>query len=136
MAGITRDAKTVLSEQKANTSTKAEVLQEMVRHAGAMKKILEDGSPLENFGQHLHEAWILKKSLASNVSTAQIDQWYETAREAGATGGKILGAGSGGFLMLFCKPEKQKRVLDALKDMRVFDARFEPQGSKIIFMGE
>ncbi len=134
--GITRDAKSVLSEQKANTTGKGEVLKEMVKHAASMKKILEDGQSLDAFGNHLHEAWMLKKSMASNISSPQIDSWYDSAREAGALGGKILGAGSGGFLMLFCSPNKQERVRSALKDLKVFNARFEPQGSKIIFMGE
>ncbi len=135
--GVTRDAKSVLSEQKTNTQSdpkKQDVLKEMVKHAHQMKKILENGEPLSRFGEHLHEAWTLKKSMASNISTPEIDDWYNMAREAGAIGGKILGAGSGGFLMLFCERSKQKRVLEAVKGLKLLNTKFEKQGSKIIFM--
>lgn len=133
--GLTRDAKSVLSEQKTNTTSKSDVLKQMVSHAHEMKKILESGKNLNNFGSLLNESWQLKKSMASNVSNPVIDDWYGAALEAGALGGKILGAGGGGFLMLFCEPKKQLRVKDALKNLKVFDAQFEEQGSKVIFVG-
>ncbi|MBK9295144.1 MAG: GHMP kinase [Oligoflexia bacterium] len=133
--GLTRDAKTILSEQKTNTTAKTEVLKEMVSHAHELKKILEQGKDLKRFGEILNQSWELKKTMASNVSNPQIDQWYGQALEAGALGGKILGAGGGGFLMLFCEPKKQMRVKEALKSLKVFNTQLEPQGSRIIFVG-
>jgi D-glycero-alpha-D-manno-heptose-7-phosphate kinase len=133
--GITRDAKVVLKEQSENTNDKREVLREMAQHAHRLRKVLERGEKLESFGRILHEAWQLKKSVARNVSNPQIDAWYDAGLKAGATGGKILGAGSGRFLMLFCTPEKQPAVRQALSDLRPFDIKFDPQGSRIIFVG-
>lgn len=132
--GQTRSAKTVLNEQKSNTNSKKEAIKQMVEYARKMKSILENGETLKKFGELLHESWLLKKTLASNISNPEIDNWYGQALEAGASGGKILGAGSGGFLMIFCEPQKQVRIVQALKGLRRFDMRFEKQGSKIIFM--
>jgi D-glycero-alpha-D-manno-heptose-7-phosphate kinase len=133
--GKTRDAKSVLREQKENTGAKRDTLRAMAEVARKLKSVLESEGNLERFGKLLDEAWQLKKSVASNVSNAQIDDWYERALRAGALGGKILGAGSGGFLMVFCDPEKQDRVKAELRDLRPFETKFEIQGSKIIFMG-
>jgi D-glycero-alpha-D-manno-heptose-7-phosphate kinase len=133
--GRTRDAKSVLREQKENTGAKRDTLRSMAAIARKLKVVLEANGDLENFGKLLDEAWQLKKSVASNVSNTEIDQWYERALKAGAWGGKILGAGSGGFLMVFCEPEKQNKVRAELKELRPFEVKFEIQGSKIIFMG-
>jgi D-glycero-alpha-D-manno-heptose-7-phosphate kinase len=133
--GLTRDAKSVLSEQKQNTEMKRDTLREMSSIARKLKDILESGKNLEHFGGLLHDAWDLKKSIASNISNDKINQWYERGRRAGARGGKILGAGSGGFLMLFCDPSKRESVKKELSDLKLFETKFEPQGSKIIFMG-
>ena len=133
--GLTRDAKSVLKEQKDNTQEKRPVLREMAKIALKLKGILEEAKSLENFGSLLHDAWTLKKSVASNVSNIEINDWYERARKAGAYGGKILGAGSGGFLMIFCDPAKQAAVKSELRELSLFDVKFETQGSKIIFMG-
>jgi D-glycero-alpha-D-manno-heptose-7-phosphate kinase len=133
--GQTRDAKSVLREQKENTGAKRQTLRDMAQIARKMKTALESNGSLESFGRLLHGAWELKKSVASNISSSQIDQWYEKALKAGAWGGKILGAGGGGFLMVFCSPDKQSAVKNELKSLRPFDVKFESQGSKIIFVG-
>ena len=133
--GITRSAKDILAEQKSNTDSKREDLRKMVGIARQMKGVLEKNGSLETFGKLLDEAWQIKRSLASNVSTTAIDQWYERALKAGAWGGKILGAGSGGFLMLFCDPVLKPKICEELKELRTFDCGFDTQGSKIIFMG-
>jgi len=133
--GLTRKSKDVLTEQKNNTRSKREELRKMVDIARKMKIVLERDGSLENFGRLLDEAWQLKKGLASNISTSQIDEWYSRALSSGALGGKILGAGSGGFLMLFCKPELKNRVRQELRELKPFDCGFDTQGSKIIFMG-
>lgn len=133
--GMTRSASGVLSEQKANTEKKRDNLREMARLAGEMKSALEQNKPIEYCGKLLHEGWMLKKGLASGVTAPQIDQWYERALGAGAWGGKILGAGGGGFLMVLCPPDKQEKVKAELSELRHIPVEFESFGSKIIFVG-
>jgi len=133
--GLTRNAKDVLTEQKSNTESKREELRQMVTISKKMKAVLEKDGSLESFGKLLDEAWTIKRSLASNITTSQIDEWYGRALSAGALGGKILGAGSGGFLMVFCDPTLKEKVRHELKELRQFECGFDTQGSKIIFMG-
>jgi D-glycero-alpha-D-manno-heptose-7-phosphate kinase len=85
-----------------------------------------------DFGKLLHESWMLKRSLTNKITNGSIDSIYETARHYGATGGKICGAGGGGFILLFVTPEKQDRVKEALKDLLFVPFRFENLGSHII----
>ena len=77
---------------------------------------------------------MLKKSLAPGLSTDVIDDWYAKARSAGATGGKLLGAGAGGFLMFYAPPDRHEAIARALRGLRRMDFRFEQQGSRIIFV--
>lgn len=133
--GQTRSAKSVLREQNENTSAKRDTLRAMAQIAKKLKNVLETNQNLETFGKLLNDAWELKKSVASNVSNSEINSWYEQALKAGAWGGKILGAGSGGFLMIFCDPAKREKISRELKNLRPFDVQFENQGSKILFMG-
>jgi len=81
----------------------------------------------------LHENWILKKSLVTNISSQEIDQWYDIALMAGAKGGKILGAGAGGFLLLVAPPEKHDAIKEALSNLRAIPIGLDPLGSRIIF---
>ncbi len=133
--GMTRSASGVLSEQKSNTAGKRETLRAMRDLALRLKKILENGEDISRVGELLHEGWMLKKTLASGISASQIDQWYERARSAGARGGKILGAGGGGFLMVTCDPEKQSRVRQELSELRQVPVELEAFGSRILFVG-
>ncbi len=88
---------------------------------------------MECIGELLHETWQLKKQLASRISSGDIDALYETARRAGAIGGKIAGAGGGGFLLVYCPPEKQENVRGALSHLQELPFNLEPDGSKVIF---
>lgn len=133
--GMTRSASGVLAEQKGNTEKKRETLREMRNLAYQLKKVLENGESAVKVGELLHEGWMLKKTLASGISGNRIDEWYDRARAAGATGGKILGAGGGGFLMMICDPEKQARVREELKELRTVPVELEGFGSRIIFVG-
>jgi D-glycero-alpha-D-manno-heptose-7-phosphate kinase len=133
--GLTRSASGVLSEQKNNTDSKRETLREMKNLAFGLKGVLERGESIQKAGELLHEGWMLKKTLASGISAGQIDDWYERALKAGASGGKILGAGGGGFLMVLCDPSKQERVRQELKELRCVPIGLESFGSKIIFVG-
>lgn len=133
--GVTRSASGVLSEQKSNTAQKRETLRTMRDLAFRMKVGLEKNEPIKRAGELLDEGWQLKKTLASGISAGPIDQWYDRAKAAGAYGGKILGAGGGGFLMVLCPPDKQKRVCEELKELRSVKMRFDSFGSRIVFVG-
>jgi D-glycero-alpha-D-manno-heptose-7-phosphate kinase len=133
--GMTRSASGVLSEQKSNTDRKRETLREMKNLAYRLKQSLESNGSMTQVGELLHEGWMLKKTLASGISASQIDSWYDRARAAGATGGKILGAGGGGFLMMLCEPEKQAAVKAELSELRTVPMELESFGSRIIFVG-
>ena len=89
---------------------------------------------LDAIGPILHEGWLEKKKLAAAISTSGIDSLYERALRSGAAGGKVLGAGGGGFLLLYASPEHHDCILNALPELRPVPFRFEPQGSKIIYV--
>ena len=134
--GLTRSASTVLEEkQRAITADrkKRAMLDRMVKLAGQLKVELQRNN-LDAFGEILHENWVLKKSLGRHVSSSQIDDWYATARRCGASGGKLLGAGSGGFLLFYAPKERHEAIRLALAPLRLIDFSFEPQGSRIIFV--
>lgn len=136
--GMTRSADSILKEQKDNTASNEDkrlVLAKMRKQAEEMRDALNQNS-LEDFGVLLHEGWCLKRGLASGISNTRIDDWYATARKHGAIGGKILGAGGGGFLLLFAEPEDQDDIARALPDLQRVPFGLEPQGSKIIFIEE
>jgi D-glycero-alpha-D-manno-heptose-7-phosphate kinase len=107
-------------------------MSQMVRLAYDLKAELERNNTTV-FGEILHENWLLKKKLTQGISTAEIDDWYSKALNAGAIGGKILGAGAGGFLMLTAPVEKHERIKQALRGLRHINVKFEPHGSRIIF---
>ncbi len=130
--GVTRKSSEILSEQKANISSRVEVLRGMQKLAFEARDTILEGE-LDVFGEILHRGWQLKKQLASKVSNPAIDDIYETARRAGAIGGKVSGAGGGGFILLYCRKDKQDDVTRALKGLRQLPFRFEQDGSKVIF---
>jgi D-glycero-alpha-D-manno-heptose-7-phosphate kinase len=89
---------------------------------------------IEQVGRWLHQSWLAKRELARGITDSWIDQWYEAAIAAGASGGKIAGAGGGGFLLLYCRPERQERVAAALESngLTRMDFRFESGGAMVI----
>ena len=134
--GITRSASTLLKTQRevvAADEAKQKVLGKMVELARQLKAELQKNN-LNAFGEIIHENCELKRSLTHAVSNDVIDDWYAHARKAGAMGGKLLGAGSGGFLMFYALRERHEAIRKALKELRQMDFGFEPQGSKIIFV--
>ena len=131
-SGQGRDAGTVLTEQKARVDANATTLAEMVALVDVMENALLGGD-LQEFGRALHHGWQLKRGLASLISNASIDDIYARARNAGALGGKITGAGGGGFILLLCERGSQASVRAALKGLREVPFQLEPEGSKIIF---
>jgi D-glycero-alpha-D-manno-heptose-7-phosphate kinase len=104
----------------------------MVQLAYDMRDELQNNN-VSAFGDILHENWMLKKSITSGISTSFIDDWYDVARNAGATGGKILGAGTGGFLMLYAPKDRHEAIKAALPDLRRIPIGFESLGSRIVF---
>ena len=133
--GFSRQASTILTEQKSNTAQKRTVLRAMKEGAASFKRVLESGEDLRAAGELLHQGWELKRGLATGISSGQIDDWYARGLKAGAWGGKILGAGGGGFLMFLCDPEKQAALKAELKELRPVPVQFEPLGSRILFVG-
>ena len=131
--GISRSASEIAAEQIRKVPQRQRELraiQEMVEEG---IRILQGGGGLEAFGKLLHEAWKVKNSLTAKISTPLINDIYETACRAGAIGGKLLGAGGGGFFLLFVSPEKQPFVRKALDRFLHVPVQFENSGSRIIF---
>lgn len=131
--GFTRDASEIASEQLKTTPAKSKELTAMYEMVSEAESILRSDCDISEFGKLLHESWMLKKGLTSLISNEHIDSVYEVARRAGAIGGKLCGAGGGGFLLLFVKPGLQEQVKQALKGLLHVPFRFESSGSQIIF---
>lgn len=134
--GLTRSANDVLSEQRKNTEQNGvtvDGLRAMRDLADQLRESLCAGN-LDGFGEVLHAGWMLKRTLAAGISSPSIDNWYELARKNGAIGGKLLGAGGGGFLLLYAHPDRHAGLIRTLPQLRPIPFRFEPQGSKIIFI--
>jgi D-glycero-alpha-D-manno-heptose-7-phosphate kinase len=133
--GISRTAHEILGEQIERTqegsiTSELASLGGLVRDAAAV--VCGDGD-LRLFGDLLHQGWLLKRSFSSRISTDRIDEHYSRARAAGAIGGKLLGAGGGGFLLFFVEPERQAGVREALRDLKEVPFRFERQGTTLVF---
>jgi D-glycero-alpha-D-manno-heptose-7-phosphate kinase len=128
--GGTRDANEILQKQSAATAKKFETLRRMRDLAGEMREALAG-----EHGDLLHEGWELKRSLLSSVSTPLVDEWYAKARGAGARGGKLLGAGGGGFLLVFAEPDRHDAIRRALGRPRELPVGLDPLGSRVIFIG-
>jgi len=130
--GIRRMASSVLTEQLENLKTNINVddTKKIVECAKQAIKFLEKNK-LDDFGALLDQSWQIKKKLSSNVSNDQINTMYEDAMNAGALGGKILGAGGGGYLMLYVPEKKQYNVASALKNYEKFNINFDHKGSTV-----
>ena len=129
---ITRKAENVLLEQVENMDARLAVLEQMKELALCARDGLRR-KQVDDFGELLHQGWLMKRQLASRISNPAIDASYDAARAAGALGGKITGAGGGGFLLLYCPAEHQTAVRNALSHLPELPFRFERDGSKVIF---
>ena len=130
--GMSRDSSSILKEQVGNLKDHLNELREIKQMAHEARCAIET----ENFdvlGVLLHESWALKKRLARTISNGRINEMYETARRAGAIGGKIAGAGGGGFLLLYVPLESQNKVRTKLNDLQELPFRLEADGTKVIF---
>lgn len=133
--GQTRSASSILCEQKKNMNHRQDILLAMRNQVEEFRAKVQEGKCLVDIGFLLHRGWEYKKLMASGISNSEIDVYYRLATKNGALGGKILGAGGGGFLLLFCEHQHQQRVRTVLSDLQEVMFDFEPQGSKIIFVG-
>jgi D-glycero-alpha-D-manno-heptose-7-phosphate kinase len=133
--GKTRNSGSILSKQKGNSPANMITLDKMRAQS---EKLFHElvGHRIEEIGTIMKEGWELKKSLASGISDEEIDRFYQRALNAGAIGGKLTGAGGGGFLTLFVPEDKHEAVRNALKSLKEIDFKIEPQGSKIIYVGD
>jgi D-glycero-alpha-D-manno-heptose-7-phosphate kinase len=130
--GITRDAVTVLAEQKRNVTSKMSYLKTMRNLAEELSRQVKNGMDIETFGSILDEGWKLKCQLASTITNDVIDSWYDAAKRAGALGGKLCGAGGGGFLLFVAHPDRHDAIKRALSGLEVLDVGYEPVGAQIL----
>jgi D-glycero-alpha-D-manno-heptose-7-phosphate kinase len=130
--GVTRSSAAILTEQKSNIQNRTQVLSSMKQIAQNARDELLKGN-IDAIGDCLHESWHLKRQLATRISNGYLDDIYQVAREAGAVGGKITGAGGGGFILLFCPYQKHKDLRSALSKLQELPFKLEQDGSKVIF---
>jgi D-glycero-alpha-D-manno-heptose-7-phosphate kinase len=131
--GFSRIASEVAKSTIDNVKKREAELKRMKDMVDEAIKVMQPTShPIEEFGRMLHENWKYKRSLSDKVSTAQIDAMYQAAIDSGALGGKILGAGGGGFLLLFARPELHKKIRERLKGLIHVPFRFETSGSRVV----
>lgn len=130
--GIQRDAGSVLIEQQRNTASNLQALQAMREHARQLSALTRNGFDPLAFGRILDETWRLKRQLATTITNDRIDAWYERALEAGAVGGKLCGAGGGGFLLFVMPPARRAAVRQVLGDLTDVPIGYEAQGSRVL----
>ncbi len=131
--GFSRFASDFAHDQIQNIKSRQTQLQRMRAMVDEAGTILSDPkAPIADIGELLHESWCLKRELADSVSNRQIDEIYEAGRNAGAVGGKLLGAGGGGFMIFFVDPERRQQVRERLKDLIHVSVDIDDDGSKIV----
>jgi D-glycero-alpha-D-manno-heptose-7-phosphate kinase len=130
--GISRNASGLAKQQIAAIPTQTATLQRMQALVYEAAEVLVNGRDIADFGALLHENWLLKRSLTPAISTPVVDELYETARRAGAIGGKLLGAGGGGFVLLCVRPKERQRVLDVLQNFLMVPFEIESHGTHIV----
>ncbi len=133
--GMTRISSEILSEQKENIRDKMRLLDDMAGLAESAEKELLEGR-IEEWGNMLDTAWSLKKQMAGKISNPFLDEMYARAKKAGAVGGKVLGAGGGGFLLLYAPVDRRESVEAAMSDYQKVEFAFESEGSRIVFIEE
>jgi D-glycero-alpha-D-manno-heptose-7-phosphate kinase len=132
--GRTRSASSLLSEQSENMkqADKRELMSNMVSLSYDMRDLLENND-IESLGELLDKNWQFKRQMTTSISNSQIDYWYSKGILAGATGGKLLGAGNGGFIMFIAPQERHIDIMKAMKDLQRIPFSFDNNGSKIVF---
>jgi len=133
--GINTRSDIILTEQRRKTEDNLDILNKMV---GLSEKLLDElkCGNITSFGEILNKGWVYKQKLASNITNPIINSYYEKTKEAGAVGGKILGSGGGGFLLFYCEEKNQDNVRKTLSNLKELSFKFEPEGSKIIYVND
>lgn len=132
--GFARTASEIAGEQIKKTPEKKNELKKMSEMVDEAISVLNgNSSDITDFGKLIHETWMIKRTLTNKITTPYIDKIYETAIKAGALGGKLLGAGGGGFILFFVKPESQPKVKEKLKKLLYVPFKFDNSGSQIIY---
>jgi D-glycero-alpha-D-manno-heptose-7-phosphate kinase len=131
-----RDADTILKKQSEGSRDKMSVLREMRDLAGELRTTMGGQGDLEDFGRILHQGWELKRSLGFGISNQGVDDWYQAARANGAMGGKLLGAGGGGFLLVMAPPERHEAIREAVGRPREIPFRIDRRGSRVIYISD
>ena len=130
---IKRDASKVLKKQWDSTREKFRTLQAMKALVDPLREVISAGNDPAEFGRILHRSWELKRTITDEISSGVIDEYYERARKAGALGGKLLGAGGGGFLLFYVEKEHQDAVAESLKDLYRMHFKLETGGTRITY---
>lgn len=130
--GFSRFSSELANTQKQAIGDKIRELKEMLSIVDEAEKLLTSKSNLDDFGKLLHYTWNLKRGLTSQISTKSIDSIYNKALSLGALGGKLLGAGGGGFLLFYVKPDNQKRLREALSELLYVPFKFENFGTRVL----
>jgi D-glycero-alpha-D-manno-heptose-7-phosphate kinase len=135
--GEIRSASAILQNQSEaiRQSAKKQIQRTMVQQAFELKELLQNNR-IDDFGRLLHEGWMLKKTLSTDISNPDIDTLYRKGIDAGALGGKLLGAGGGGFILFYCPEERQPLFRKAMSVYRELQFNFDNHGSKIIYITE
>ena len=128
-----RDASKILEIQEQNTSKIFKNLSELKSLVNPLTEIFSSGLDINNFGELLHQGWMIKKGLTDVISSSIIDKYYQKAIDSGAIGGKILGAGGGGFLLLYVEKENQQSVIDSLSNLFHLNVCFDQSGTRITY---
>ena len=132
-SGVRRCSYDISTDQSNNLSRNISTLCAMKQMVDDAEAILRSGKSVDSFGMLLNDSWYLKQKLSDKIANSVIDDMYETAKKHGAIGGKLLGAGGGGFLLLYVPEKSQSSVRNALKDYMYVPFEFEPTGSRIIY---
>jgi D-glycero-alpha-D-manno-heptose-7-phosphate kinase len=130
---LKRDASEILSEQNTNIEDIRDTLKKMQLLVPVLYEVLVNGDKMPFIGKILEDSWLLKKRVSNSISSAEIDHYYQIAKTAGALGGKILGAGGGGFLLFYVENHCQMRVIEALKSLYCLKIKIDFNGSSISY---
>ena len=131
--GLSRFSSDIARDKVSNFTNRFQELTQIKEMVDEGMSILQSPStPIMDLGKLMHESWMLKRSLSAKVSTPKIDEIYEAGIKAGATGGKVLGAGGGGFILFFAKPENHSKIRERLKSLVHVSFHFDNLGSKIV----
>ena len=135
-SGFQRFASDIEKDKVKNFGSNKKSLEQMTAITDEALEILTSDSDICEFGRLLNKTWEIKKSLSGKVSSNELDNLYETGLRNGAVGGKLLGAGGGGFMLFFCEPSKQQQLIESLNNYLHISFNFEDNGSQVIYYRE